>query len=212
MEQTAMFEEDSASAEHAGGTKKAASKKTQNVTVVGDEGPGRPLQGWVQMERIAADFMWKVGVKNATALPLLMYMVAKVKRGSGGVMVSINTIADDLQCTTRTVQKAINVLKNSNFIQVLKSGNSNVYILNSQVAWSGKRGARTATFHATIKVVEQEQDVAVDQLIEEGKALLPVPEMFGSGDLNWDMIEGDMREVEGGEGQLENDAQPTAQQ
>lgn len=163
-------------------------KKDLAVTLPGDQ-PGNHKQGWVQSDKAVHDHMWKVGMRNATALPLLHYMVAHIKRGSSGVVVSAQTLAEELGVTVRTIQNAVTVLKKCNFIQVLKSGNTNVYIINSQVAWQGKRGGRYATFNASIKVHEREQDASVEQLIDEAAKLNPVPEMSFMGDLNTDVIE-----------------------
>lgn len=163
-----------------------------NVTVLGDTpGRGNQKQGWLQSDKAAHDMMWKLGMKNATALPLLHYMVAHIKRGSGGVVVSAQTLAKELGVTGRTIQNAVALLKKCNFIQVLKSGNTNVYVINSQVAWQGKRGARYATFNATIRLHEDEQEATVEQLVAENAQLIPVPEMSFFGDLNPDVIEMD---------------------
>ena len=40
----------------------------------------------------------------------------------------------------RTAKTAVAALADARFIQILKSGKSNVYIINSQVAWQGERG------------------------------------------------------------------------
>lgn len=167
----------------------------RNVTIAGDDGPGNKKQGWTQTDKLAHDFMWKVGMKNATALPLLHYMVAHINRGAGGVVVSAQTLARDLGVTPRTIQTAVGILRKCNFIQVLKSGNTNVYVINSQVAWQGKRGLRFATFNASIKVHEEEQEQAVDELIDEAEQLVPVPEMKFSGDLRVDIIDNDSGDI-----------------
>jgi DNA-binding transcriptional regulator YhcF (GntR family) len=172
------------------GTDSSRPAKDLNVTVLGEnQGAGNHRQGWLQSDKAAHDFMWKVGMRNATALPLLHYMVAHIRRGSGGVVVSATTLSKELGVTVRTIQNAVAILKKCNFIQVLKSGNTNVYVINSQIAWQGKRGARHATFNATIKVHEDEQEASVDQLIKENAELIPVPEMSFFGDLNADVIE-----------------------
>lgn len=149
------------------------------ITLMGQQ-PGNVKQGWVQSDKLAHDAMWKVGMQNTIALPLLHYMVAHIKRGTNGMIVSAETLSRDLDVTTRTIQKAVAVLKQWNFVQVLKSGNANVYIINSQVCWQGNRGMRHATFNASIRVHEREQEKDVDQLIEENANLRSVPEMqFG---------------------------------
>lgn len=171
--------------------------KNLNVTIPGEQGPGNKAQGWIQQDRATHHAMWKIGRKNSTALPLLFYMVAHLNRGSGGVVISAPTIAADLGVSVRTVQTAVNALKKCNFIQVLKSGNTNVYVINSQVAWQGERGMRHAVFNAAIKVHEQEQEKTVDELIHEAEALVPIPEMRFLGDLDPDVIDQLMPEKDG---------------
>lgn len=160
---------------------------------------GRPLQGWTQTDVIAHDQMWRLGVKSPMALPLLHYMISHMVRKTTIFVASAKTLANELGCSDRTIQQAVKVLKNYNFLQVLKSGNANVYIINSQVAWRGARGMRHATFDATIHVSEVEQELSVEQLEEEAARLIPVPDMsiFHSG-----IIEGKFTECddEGGDG------------
>lgn len=184
--------DDDGQATEAGGAMPPRPPHDLNVTVLGENpGRGNQKQGWLQSDKAAHDMMWKLGMKNATALPLLHYMVAHVKRGSGGVVVSAQTLSQELGVTSRTIQNAVALLKKCNFIQVLKSGNTNVYVINSQVAWQGKRGGRYATFNATIRMHEDEQDAPVEQLIEENAQLIPVPEMSFFGDLRPDVIDMD---------------------
>lgn len=171
--------------------------KDISVVVPGKSTPGRPLQGWVQADVAAHDQMWKLGLKNATALPLLHYMISHMKRGSTGFAASAATLADEIGVSQRTIQAAIQVLKQYNFVQVLKSGNTNIYVINSQVAWRGNRGARHATFNATIRVSEKEQDSSVEDLQAEADKLLPVPDMSAIGAHLVDTLDGDVREVHG---------------
>jgi hypothetical protein len=144
---------------------------------------GRPLQGWTQTDVIAHDQMWRLGVKSPMALPLLHYMISHMVRKTTVFVASAKTLSTELGCSDRTIQQAVKVLKNYNFLQVLKSGNTNVYVINSKVAWRGARGLRHATFDATIHVSEVEQDASIEQLEEEAEKLIPVPDMsmFHSG-------------------------------
>ena len=77
----------------------------------------------------------------------------------------------------RTAKNAIAALADARFIQILKSGKSNVYIINSQVAWQGERGARFAAFNSEIILAEQEQVESVDKLIEDARGLIQVPQL-----------------------------------
>lgn len=163
---------------------------------------GRPLQGWTQTDVIAHDQMWRLGVKSPMALPLLHYMISHMVRKTTIFVASAKTLATELGCSDRTIQQAVKVLKNYNFLQVLKSGNTNVYVINSQVAWRGARGLRHATFDATIHVSEVEQEASVEQLEEEADRLIPVPDMsmFHNG-----TIDGESRFVGEDEGDGDGD-------
>ena len=88
---------------------------------------------------------------------------------------SHEAIASALGITSRTARDSTKKLEAAKFVQVLKSGTSNVYVINSRVAWQGVRGMRHASFNADLVVVEQEQDRPVDELIEESKSLQHVP-------------------------------------
>jgi hypothetical protein len=154
---------------------------------------GRPLQGWTQTDVIAHDQMWRLGVQSPMALPLLHYMISHMVRKTTIFVASAKTLANELGCSDRTIQQAVKVLKNYNFLQVLKSGNANVYVINSQVAWRGSRGMRHATFDATIHVSEVEQESTVEQLEEEAAKLIPVPDMsvFHNGTIDGKFTERD---------------------
>lgn len=161
---------------------------------------GRPLQGWTQTDVIAHDQMWRLGIKSPMALPLLHYMISHMVRKTTVFVASAKTLANELGCSDRTIQQAVKVLKNYNFLQVLKSGNANVYVINSQVAWRGTRGLRHATFDATIRVSETEQETSVEQLEQEAAQLIPVPDMsvFHSGTIEGTFVE--REDDDGGDG------------
>jgi hypothetical protein len=136
------------------------------------------VQGWLQVDKRAHQKMWQFGLKNPTALAVLHFLTARLARGSNGVVMSYAAMASAMGIADRTAKTAIAALAQAQFIQILKSGKSNVYVINSQVAWSGVRGARFAAFNAEILVSEGEQAEPVDQLIEEAKQLNQVPQLF----------------------------------
>lgn len=49
---------------------------------------------------------------------------------------SYTVFEDYFEISSSTVKRAIKLLKDSGFIDILKSGTSNVYIVNNNVAWS----------------------------------------------------------------------------
>ncbi|MFB7000852.1 MULTISPECIES: replication/maintenance protein RepL [Bacillati] len=150
-----------------------------NVTLPKDDDDHRGnVQGWLQVDKRAHQKMWQFGLKNPTGLAVLHFLTSRLTRGSNGVVMSYAAMASAMGIADRTAKTAIAALADARFIQVLKSGKSNVYIINSQVAWQGRRGARFAAFNAEIVLAETEQSQPVDDLIEEAKSLNVVPQLL----------------------------------
>ncbi|SEF14562.1 MULTISPECIES: replication/maintenance protein RepL [Pseudomonadota] len=148
-----------------------------NLTLPEDDSRGH-VQGWLQVDKRAHQKMWQFGLKNPTGLAVLHFLTSRLNRGTNGVVMSYAAMAQAMGIADRTAKTAIAALAEAKFIQILKSGKSNVYIINSQVAWQGKRGGRFAAFNAEIIVAETEQAVPVDTLIEESKELQTVPQLM----------------------------------
>jgi DNA-binding transcriptional regulator YhcF (GntR family) len=96
------------------------------------------------------------------AMGTLMYIVSNMN-GSNALMASQQAIANGLGCSRATVNIAIKELQKRAFIQIIKSGGANVYVVNSRVAWQGKRGERFAVFRADIIAIESEQNTDIDE-------------------------------------------------
>ena len=152
-------------------------KQGVSVVHVGEPKRGKPTQGWAQTDLKAHDQMWRLGLESPTALPLLHYMIAQMRRTATVYVASASTLAGELGVSERTIQSAVKALKQYDFVQILKSGNTNVYVVNSEVAWRGERGMRTALVPAMIHLTEREQDSPIETLQEEAKRLIPVPDM-----------------------------------
>jgi hypothetical protein len=149
----------------------------KNITVPGEEGPGNHTQGWIQSDKDAHKAMWQLGVKHPSALAVLHFMISKLNRGAGGIAISAPALARAMSISERTAKSAVGVLRDARFVQILKTGNTNIYIVNSKVAWQGRRGMRYATFNAQLIIDEQEQVRDLDELIKEADELLDVPVM-----------------------------------
>ena len=126
--------------------------------------------GWLQLEKKAAAALSKLAIKSPPAMGTLMYMVNRMSR-SNALVVSQGAIASELGLSRETINKAIRLLVDHNFVQALKAGGANVYVVNSRVAWQGERGGRYAAFGADVIALESEQTSPLDNLPE----LLPVP-------------------------------------
>jgi hypothetical protein len=150
----------------------------KNISLPGSDGRGQQ-QGWLQSDKKAHQAIWRFGLKNPTGVAVLFFLTSRLNKGTNGVVISYEAIAQAMGIAKRTAQNSIAALAEGNFLQILKSGKSNVYIINSQVAWQGHRGSRYAAFNAEILINEVEQIVPVDALIEQGKGLIDVPILDG---------------------------------
>lgn len=134
---------------------------------------------WVQVERAAME-RWAILVgENPRAASVMMLLVSKMGRHNA-IVASQNNLARLSNCSVRTLQRSLEVLRENNWIDVRQigpNGTINAYIINDRVAWSGNRdGRRYSLFSATILVSDDEQpDQAELDALEE---LERIPEMF----------------------------------
>lgn len=140
-----------------------------------DEKRGNKTQGWLQSDKEAHVPMWKLGLKHPTALAVLHFMISKLSRGANGIVISAPALARQMGISERTAKTATGILRDKKFLQILKSGNTNAYIVNSKVAWQGNRGMRYASFNAQLLVDEQEQNNSIEELEAEADELIDVP-------------------------------------
>lgn len=150
-----------------------------NVTLPEDktETRGNVSQGWLQSDKSAHKNMWQLGLKHPMALAVLHFMISKLNRGTSGIIISAPALARQMKISERSAKSAVAVLRDLKFVQILKSGNTNVYIVNSRVAWQGNRGMRHASFNAQLLVDEQEQTKSLDEIMLENSELIDVPAM-----------------------------------
>ena len=110
---------------------------SKNVTLPDGEDARGNVQGWLQVEKKAHRAMALFGAKNGTALAVLHLLTGRLNRGTNAVIMSHEAIASALGITSRTARDSTKKLEAAKFVQVLKSGTSNVYVINSRVAWQG---------------------------------------------------------------------------
>lgn len=144
--------------------------------------PARELRGtFVQTERAAHEAWAKfLGLKGSVAAMRVMHLLMARMGENNAAIVSQGTLATMLDCDVRTIRRAVAMLKEHNWVEVVQIGDRggvNAYVINSRVAWYGKReGLRHALFTATVMASEAEQP----HLRELGTlpALNRVPDLF----------------------------------
>lgn len=90
---------------------------------------------FIQLYRNHIDDVARLARENGKAYDLFMLLI-KHMDGTNALCVSNNVLQELLQCGKATVCRAIKYLKDNGWICVLKSGTSNVYIVNPEIAWT----------------------------------------------------------------------------
>jgi biotin operon repressor len=111
-----------------------------------------------QIYKDNVDLLIEIGQNNKTALNIFLW-IAKHMDDRNALVVSQETIAEQLKITTRTVRYAIANLKESKALTILKSGSTNIYALNSKIVWQDDaENKKYAHFTAKVYITEFEQE------------------------------------------------------
>ena len=119
-----------------------------------------PFIKWVQVNNSNEAYQaedWLIS-KSPIAYRILKFLVSKMDKYNA-VVVSYKVMAEIFGYSRVTLSEAIKLLKEHNFIDIKKSGTSNVYLLNKTLYWNswGKNYAH-AEFGAKIIISSTEQD------------------------------------------------------
>lgn len=146
--------------------------KHVSIPLKADEAPSH--DGWLQWDKKSMRPMQQLALKSPIAMSLLILMIDHMSR-SNALMVSQKGLATKMAVTERSIRAAISLLQKMRFIDVVKVGTANVYVVNTQIAWQGNRGHRYAHFTAEVLAFESEQ---VDELSLGKDDLIPVPRLM----------------------------------
>lgn len=128
--------------------------------------------GWLQIEKAVGQALTRLAIKHPAARGTLDFLMVNMGRNNA-LAISQAAIAKKVGITLKSVSRAISLLHDHNFIEVIKVGNLCIYRVNSRVAWQGNRGERYACFSADIIAFETEQ--SPKQISTEPLVSLPMP-------------------------------------
>ena len=139
----------------------------------------QPGGTWVQVERAALERWSILAAENPRAASVMMVLVAQMGR-QNALVTSQSNLARLARCSVRTLQRALDVLRQNLWIEVQQIGNNGTqcaYIVNDRVAWTGARdGIRYSLFSAAVLVSEDEQPNP--DKIHHQEPLERIPAMF----------------------------------
>ncbi len=97
--------------------------------------------------------------KDPNALSVLFILVEKMNK-QNAIVVSQKALMQWTGKSRTTIHNAIKALEETKFVQIVKIGTSNAYVVNSTVFWQSDAltKERTTTFSAQVVAIESEQD------------------------------------------------------
>lgn len=117
-----------------------------------------PFRNFYQFNRnYSKQMIWLAG-KNARAHQILLFLLDQMDNYNA-VMCSYKVIQEALGMSESTAKRGIKLLKETGFIAVYRSGSSNIYAVNKNLAWSSwGTNYKYAKFDAKIIISESEQE------------------------------------------------------
>ncbi|WP_278964494.1 helix-turn-helix domain-containing protein [Lactobacillus apis] len=115
---------------------------------------------WVQTEREAHEAWAALIGKSPKAAQLMHILTARVGENNA-VIISQKNLMRLMDCSRRTIQRALNALSSDRWIEVAQVGETgtiNAYILNDRIVWHGARdNLRYSLFSASVVISSDDQ-------------------------------------------------------
>jgi hypothetical protein len=117
---------------------------------------------FAMVEKVALHNLDELMRTDMQAARLIVSLIRLIEPGSGGVVViSRAAMAELLEVSLPTVQRALKTLVDGHWVQRMKIGGAYALAVNRAVAWVGPRGQLDhAVFSATVVASRAEQDAA----------------------------------------------------
>ncbi len=112
--------------------------------------------------------MRALSAKNPNAASLFYLMMQYIDQ-ENCLIASRQVLASKMQCSTKTIQRSVKYLKEHRYIDVFRTGTSNVYTLNSDIVWKadGERRA-SALLQGKVLLDLDEQDEQTQTKVRRG--------------------------------------------
>ncbi|MGL4666483.1 MAG: replication/maintenance protein RepL [Saezia sp.] len=127
---------------------------------------------FVQFTRGYLKEMRDLTIKSPLAASILLFLTERMTR-QNAIVISQKTLAEITNSERTSVNKAVKLLQGDNWIQVVKIGSTNGYLINSKVVWRSHQEKRYGYFNAEVVVSETEQTQSIEEL--ENQPLKDIP-------------------------------------
>ncbi|ACQ68935.1 hypothetical protein [Candidatus Hamiltonella defensa] len=132
------------------------------------------LGGYYMMSRESEKNLRALQQECAAASIVFSIIREYMQIGTNSVTISNSALCKILDKSRATITRAVSHLAKNHYVQIIKTGNVNTYVVNEKIAFSGNALQRKAVFSATIVAHECEQE----KRWEEVKELKVVPVIY----------------------------------
>lgn len=123
---------------------------TGEVELVNDE--------FVQLYVDKMDIIIEMMGENPTAVKVFLWLLQHMDKRNA-LVVSQEALSEAMGLHRSTIFRCTNYLKEKKAVNIVKSGSTNIYAINVQLAWkSNANGKKYALFDAAVYVADSEQD------------------------------------------------------
>ena len=113
---------------------------------------------FVQLYIDKLDLIIEMTGENPTAVKVFVWLLKHMDKRNA-LVVSQEALAEAMSMHRTTIFRCINYLKEKKAVDIVKSGSTNIYAVNAQIAWkSNANGKNFALFDAAVYIAESEQE------------------------------------------------------
>lgn len=128
---------------------------------------------FLQLSKDAVPELAALAKKSIRSFDILMLLIQKMDK-QNAIMMSSAAISTVLGISPATFKRAMAVLREDRWVQIVKVGTSNAYLVNSRAFWQSYRTHRVASFNARIITTGAEQKESMRRLEEIHLKKIPI--------------------------------------
>jgi len=99
--------------------------------------------------------------RSPSAFQVFMLLTERMNK-TNAIVISQTTLCQILNYGRTAIHNAIRLLESERWLQIVKIGTANGYVINSKVVWRDHSGKRYASFYAEVVVSESDQGRPVE--------------------------------------------------
>lgn len=116
--------------------------------------------GFIQVSKAYIDEMNDLA-QHAPSAHRVLWTLIKEMNKQNAVMVSQDSLCKLTKLSAATVKRSVALLREQQWLEVLKMGTANIYRVNSNVFWQDRADGRWASFNAHVILNFEEQDSVI---------------------------------------------------